>query len=329
MAESNKSPAKNIVFLLVVIASFFAGSVWSKRATVSQESQVENSQTQGSGQAAGSGETVDFSPEKSPKPNVKFFVMSYCPFGNQAEAGLKPVTDLLGTAVDWELRYVIQKTNNEQIKSICEAQLYSEEKCKQYVEQGYFQNTDACKQTLPKSADECLTQESAECMATEDGSYYCSLHGKKELNQNIREICAWNLAEDKSKWWSFVSSVNNNCSLEEVDQCWQAQADQTGIDRQKVQQCFSNDAVKLLEGEVALNEKFSVTSSPTVLINDKPYPPETAWKSSLKIGGKTLKVEEYRSPEGFKTAICAAFKKEPKECKETLSLQSSATGSCN
>jgi glutaredoxin len=41
------------------------------------------------------------------KPNVKFFVMSYCPFGNQAEKGLEPVFRLLGDKVEWEPHYVI------------------------------------------------------------------------------------------------------------------------------------------------------------------------------------------------------------------------------
>ncbi len=40
-------------------------------------------------------------------PNVKFFVMSFCPFGNQAEEGLKPVFELLSDKVEWEPHYVI------------------------------------------------------------------------------------------------------------------------------------------------------------------------------------------------------------------------------
>lgn len=40
-------------------------------------------------------------------PNVKFFVMSFCPFGNQAEEGLEPVFRLLGNKVEWEPHYVI------------------------------------------------------------------------------------------------------------------------------------------------------------------------------------------------------------------------------
>lgn len=45
--------------------------------------------------------------EKTDKPNVKLFVMSFCPFGNQAEQGLAPVYNLLGDKVDWEMHYVI------------------------------------------------------------------------------------------------------------------------------------------------------------------------------------------------------------------------------
>jgi len=33
--------------------------------------------------------------------------MSFCPFGNQAEEGLKPVFELLGDKVEWEPHYVI------------------------------------------------------------------------------------------------------------------------------------------------------------------------------------------------------------------------------
>ncbi len=44
---------------------------------------------------------------KKDKTNIKFFVMSFCPFGNQAEYGLYPVYQLLKDKVDWEPHYVI------------------------------------------------------------------------------------------------------------------------------------------------------------------------------------------------------------------------------
>ncbi|MHA1692217.1 MAG: DsbA family protein [Candidatus Heimdallarchaeaceae archaeon] len=44
---------------------------------------------------------------KANKPEVDLFVMSYCPFGNQAEELMAPVANLLGDNANIELRYVI------------------------------------------------------------------------------------------------------------------------------------------------------------------------------------------------------------------------------
>lgn len=52
-------------------------------------------------------EQTTFDAPDREKPNVKFFVMSFCPFGNQAEEGLEPVFRLLGDRVEWEPHYVI------------------------------------------------------------------------------------------------------------------------------------------------------------------------------------------------------------------------------
>lgn len=57
-------------------------------------------------------ETSDNSSEsqsfpKSDKPDVKLFVMSFCPYGNQAEELLMPVVQLLGDKANIQLHYVI------------------------------------------------------------------------------------------------------------------------------------------------------------------------------------------------------------------------------
>ncbi len=52
-------------------------------------------------------EAQQFDAPDREKPNVKFFVMSFCPFGNQAEKGLEPVYRLLKDKVEWEPHYVI------------------------------------------------------------------------------------------------------------------------------------------------------------------------------------------------------------------------------
>jgi hypothetical protein len=43
---------------------------------------------------------------KTTKPVVELFVMSYCPYGTQAEKGILPVVDLLGDKIDFNLRFV-------------------------------------------------------------------------------------------------------------------------------------------------------------------------------------------------------------------------------
>ena len=43
---------------------------------------------------------------KTDKPVVELFVMSYCPYGLQAEKGLLPVAELLGSKIDFQLKFV-------------------------------------------------------------------------------------------------------------------------------------------------------------------------------------------------------------------------------
>jgi protein-disulfide isomerase len=40
------------------------------------------------------------------KPVVELFVMSYCPYGTQAEKGILPVVELLGSKIDFKIRFV-------------------------------------------------------------------------------------------------------------------------------------------------------------------------------------------------------------------------------
>ena len=43
---------------------------------------------------------------KSDKPEVELFIMSYCPYGTQAEKGILPVVALLGDKIDFKIRAV-------------------------------------------------------------------------------------------------------------------------------------------------------------------------------------------------------------------------------
>lgn len=318
---------RTLLTFLAITAAFVTGITVGKAPAKKQT----NNETVGNVQGV-----VSFSAKESKKPNVKFFVMSFCPFGNQAETGLKPVFDLLGDKVEWEPRYIIDKSDKDQIIQICKSRVYDEKQCQQYIDQGYFPNLDACKQRFYKTEAECFEKTTSDCLATEGNNYYCSLHGKKELNQDVREVCAWNLTNDKSKWWQFISLVNKNCQLETIDACWQNQAKDAQLDTDKIQECFNKDAIALLDKEIESSQKFNVQGSPTVFVNDVSFPPEGAYdqegKAQMKIlGENTFSQAEYRSPEAFKQAVCASFEKAPKECKtELLKINDvGSEGSCN
>ena len=59
-------------------------------------------------------------PVKTDRPTVDLYVMSFCPYGTQAEATMKPVVDLLGKKADIHLRYItsVTGTNVTSVRSL-------------------------------------------------------------------------------------------------------------------------------------------------------------------------------------------------------------------
>ncbi len=199
---------------------------------------------------------------KKEKSQAMLFVMSFCPYGNQAEDAMAPVVDLLGDKADIKLHYVIYSNYNG------------------------------------GGANYCLDKENK----------YCSMHGIQELNQGVRELCVQKYQSDKL--WDFVLQINNACSSGNVDSCWEPIAKTIGIDVAKIKTCQKDEAINLLQEEVALNEKYEVQGSPMLLINEKEF-------------------NGARSAEGYKAGICAGFEDEPTECSQSLSsTTSTADGSC-
>lgn len=56
---------------------------------------------------------------KTDKPVVELFVMSFCPYGNEAEELMKPVVDLLGENADIQLHYIFYSGNNYTYPDYC------------------------------------------------------------------------------------------------------------------------------------------------------------------------------------------------------------------
>lgn len=300
-----------IIIGLLIVASFLLGSIWTKIRVTEQP--VSSSQGGPNNQATEKksetdtvvGEAAEFAPPKKETPEVKFFVMSFCPFGNQAEAGLKPVAKLLGNKVSWQPVYIVADAKKS-CESRCAQSVYDEDRCQQLVDQGQIPDMKTCRGYFPYDDEEACLKE--KCEGLKEGEF-TSLHGEQELNQDVREICAWNLGEDE-KWWDFVEKVNENCSDKDADTCWEKQAKEAGLDTAKIKACQKNQAVDLLEKAAGECDQYDAYSSPMVFINDEIFN-----------GG--------RAPEDYKQAICSGFEKSPKECETVLGEKTEApAGGC-
>ncbi|HUW24856.1 MAG TPA: hypothetical protein VMW04_04580 [Patescibacteria group bacterium] len=299
-----------LIIFLLLIAAFLAGSTAAK---IKYFDNKEEGEKLASTAPAAQPTLPPFEPKKTDKPEVKFFVMSFCPYGNQAEAGLEPVYQLLKDKVSWQPQYIVadQKASCEQN---CPHRVYDDnakKRCEDAVAQGQVGDVDTCKGYFPyTSTEECLSKECAKLTAGK----YESLHGDQELHQDIREICAFaetqlsSAANALDKWWKFVDLVNQNCNSDNADICWTAQAETVGFNTGRILSCSQSQAKSLLAKEVAEVTKYRATGSPTFYINEVLYQ-----------GG--------RAPEDLKKAICSSFNELPLECSQTLGQESAASTS--
>lgn len=307
---TNKSvqiPLAGVIVFSVLLAasSFFAGAAWLKMGGNSDTNTISTTAT------------TTFEPSKSDKPEFQFYVMSFCPFGNQMEDLIKPVAELLGNKADIRPQYIFDKVSD--LKTFCQQSGGDASKCADYIKAGYFQTEAECKTTINEYITDCQNEKNYLKIGD---SYYSSLHGRVEANQNVREICAFNIDEDKTNWWKFIDNTNKNCDKNNADTCWEDQAKKAGFDTNKITECFNTQAAELIDKEIELTTKNKVQGSPTLKINGVDFPPETAYaadnKGSLKIGKKIFTQDKYRTSEAIKEAICASFNKAPKECKTVI-----------
>ena len=144
---------------------------------------------------------------KSEKPIVELFVMSYCPYGTQAEKGMIPVVNLLGDKINFKLRFVDylmhgDKEAEENLREYCIQKLVSTEKFLEYMtcflegdgveSNGYIMNgnnPDSCiaKIGIDKtSLNSCITNSDKEFSITENldtTETYPRFNVEKELNE--------------------------------------------------------------------------------------------------------------------------------------------------
>ena len=195
------------------------------------------------------------------KPQIDFFVMSYCPYGNQAEEIIEEVYNNLGDAAEFIPRYVIYSNYQGGGPAYC----------------------------------------------FDDASKYCSMHGIVELNQNIREACVERHLGIQ-EWFDFARAMNSKCNYQNADTCWEGVADDLGIDKTVVTDCFDTEALEILEEDFVLNQALKVTGSPTIFIDGNKY-------------------AGARDANAIQAALCGAFEDAPASCAKALATVAPAAAS--
>jgi hypothetical protein len=137
------------------------------------------------------------------------------------------------------------------------------------------------------------------------------MHGKKEMEENLRQYCIQK--EEKEKYLAylgcFVKDGNTENCLKEagIDQD-KLNSCQSATDKEfKISENFKEEGYPPFNVHKDLNEKYRVRGSPTLVINDV-----------------VLNIE--RSPEKVKEAICNAFLNPPEECNQKLPEETASPG---
>ncbi len=101
-----------------------------------------------------------------------------------------------------------------------------------------------------------------------NGRSLTSPSGRKEVNQNIREMCAFDQRNNNYQWLQFTTTINTVCTVANIDLCWQEVARSTGYNPQLITNCFTNETPTLLEKYAITNPSISTFSSNTQTGNE-------------------------------------------------------------
>ena len=155
------TPAAILIVILLLATSFYSGISWSRN------------KAQNSGNNTNTAATT-FEAKKTDKAELKFFVMSFCPYGNQMEDVLRPVYDLFKDKVNLTPKYIFEKISN--LDTYCKSRSGDPAQCSIYVQNKYFTSEAECKKTISQNLAKC--QDGSAYIKSEKGDMYASLHGR-------------------------------------------------------------------------------------------------------------------------------------------------------
>ncbi len=236
-----------------------------------------------------------FEPKKTAKPDVKLFVMPFCPFGQPAENAMYSVAKLFGNKISYRIHYIITlKTASEWNQYLDNAKKYFESKGLSADQINSYINRINNSAIVLKNGNQTY--------------YMSSLHGKNEAMEVIRQLCIWKYYPNKAL--DYIWNLNHNCTLDNVNTCWIGVASKLGIDTNKINTCYNNEGVTLALQEQKIDNEYGASASPTLIING------VTWNGE-------------RTSNAYKNAICQSFTTEPAECNQTVNETATAPkGSC-
>ncbi|MCL4419261.1 hypothetical protein M1146_04120, partial [Patescibacteria group bacterium] len=125
-----------------------------------------------------------------------------------------------------------------------------------------------------------------------------SMHGDKEAQENLRQICI--REEQKDKYWDYVSCYIKNGQAESCDSA-------AGIEADKLNSCISDSSrgLKYAQTDFDLANKHGISGSPTLLLNNQQI------VSEFDFGGRVAN--------SLKTLVCGGSKTKPDFCSTDLS----------
>ena len=131
-----------------------------------------------------------------------------------------------------------------------------------------------------------------------------SMHGEREAQENLRQICI--REEQGDKFWDYIS-----CFIKHGNST--ACLDEANIDTEKLNACMqdSNRGLKYAQEDFDQQSKYHVTGSPTLILNGKRA-------NEFDFGG--------RSADAVKTLLCCGFAAQPEYCKRNLTTATAAIG---
>jgi len=225
---------------------------------------------------------------KTDKPKVDLFVMSYCPYGTQIEKGILPVLRTLEGKIDAKIRFVDYAMHD-----------------KKEIDENLLQH--CIQENAPDKLYDYL-----DCFLKDGQSDKClkdvGLTKKDEGDKNDKE------GKKKSFWNKIIGSLKSifgkgdKTPIEKIEKCVKETDTKFKISENYKDKSTWQGRFPGFDIDKDDNKKYGVEGSPTLIINGQKIQPNG------------------RDAQSLLESICSGFKNPPKECEQKLSSDQPSPG---